>query len=46
MREVWGRHVIPRGFAMPLCGVARVADLPQGGARLFYGNGGVQSAGA
>ena len=32
-------HGIPRGFALSLWGLVRCADLPQGYARLFYGNG-------
>ncbi len=28
--ELWGRHVIPRGFAMPQFGLAQAIDVPQG----------------
>ena len=38
--------MIPRGFALPLWGLARCADLPQGYARQHDGNGGVQVAAA
>ena len=30
MREVWVRHVIPRGFAVPQCGLARAISYRWG----------------
>ncbi len=55
MRGVWGRLVIPRGFALPLSVLARAqsyrwvmqcADLPLGNAWQLDGNGGMRVAAA
>ncbi|MBR1952213.1 MAG: hypothetical protein IKA32_06535 [Lentisphaeria bacterium] len=40
------RFLWQRRFAVPQFGMARGADLPQGSAGLFYGNGGLRVAGA
>ena len=36
--------MIPRGFAVPLCGMAQRQDVPLGYARQLDGNGGVRVA--
>ena len=43
---MWVRHCIPRGFAVPLSGLARAKLYRWGSAGFFYGNGGMPSTGA
>ena len=45
MRGVWVRLDIPRGFAVPLCGLARAMIYRRGMPGFFDGNGGMRVAG-